>query len=713
MKGKATQVVELRRFVGGINTTDHPEELDLTECQDGTLNVVFDDIGKVVKRYGTSNLDSMDLISETGEHKTAGMVDAPITGLFRASGLLNAASPITGHTLIACDYDDEGDPAITEVSGIFVAKAGADVSDFRYHSDPEYGGGDPTSFNSGSAWNFCQFMNMVIALNGQSTVYPQVWDGSDWFDLGISGATLKSDLGSTAITATVTEDGRLAAGIYKFVFVHRENATGVKAGYRSGPVPGVLSAYPLAVEDGESVKIENLPVPDNASYTYELYATQADGARFFRVAEIDTGASTTLVWKGDASDVGEGLGPELEGIFDDMPPMGCEYGTVFEGRLFLADKRTVYWSNPGNPHNFDPFDYEMFPGGSTITGLLGTRERLFVFTDNGIWRVLSDSSGIYWFRQIVSGVGCIAPRSIAEVGNYIVFMDHDGVRALSISGSDIWDGVQIPESLVSVPIGNEVASWTDLSKVAAASSGYDYFLSVRESGKSANNAIWVANFSRPMEINGTPRIARWSKWISDPATNEYGMGFLVLCRFSLAADGGAVCGGSSTAGRVLKINDSTRTNADIIHNVPNTPVEVTKTSPITSTIVLKSMVLGNRFFDTRIYKVYHQLRALSDVRQLLSLDDHVVWANTMELTGQLDSAPLPWSFYDSTDPDASLSVTFYDRVELDINATSLSDKCVGRIARMAITDEANDSCLEYYGFGLMLEDTQRERGYGG
>ena len=140
---------------------------------------------------------------------------------------------------------------------------------------------------------------------------------------------------------------------------------------------------------------------------------------------------------------GSGNADSLSG--DNIPeaPTVCE---EFHGRLFLAEGRTLYWSNYlGNWTTFHPDDYQNFEENITGLKVLGdvNESALIIMTSRSIHACYFDPSiginvggrGAFRFDTISKKHGCISQYSIQECitedGDIIlIWADSDGLKAL-------------------------------------------------------------------------------------------------------------------------------------------------------------------------------------------------------------------------------------------------------------------------------------------
>ena len=667
-----------RSFLPGVNTNDHPSALLDGELAGGSINFRLDRNGRCRKRFGTSPFNET-LIAGGG----------PILGLHQTYDLFNAGG--IAHNLVATDIAGKG---------TVLVKVGVGNYAFPRNQDDS-----AVPFVAGNQWSFVAFHRLVLAMNGQSGILPQVWDGdtggNGWYDLGISNDPLVTQLavGPTSAARVAASGGHLPIGTYRFVFVLRMD-TGAGAGYRSGPSPVITSKKYLVevTAEGDMVQFTSPPYPTSATYTFELYATEANGGRFYRVAEFKSGGSGTYDWKGLEADEGAGLGPELFSLFASPPPTACVAGAVFDGRLFLADKGRVYWSDPGNPHNFDLFAYADISGGRDITGLIVTRERLVVLTEDAMFRVVP-AGGVYLIQEVGKNLGCIAPGTVKETGNYLCFLGRKGVMAVSSSGLAAFSGTEVPDTLVSEQITPDIVAGIDNEKCVAVSDGFSYYLAIQEPGAGSRNCVWEADFSRPVNIGGIVRLARWTKYVGDSGEGKDTWGFTAL-----ATDREGILGGSSTTGRVVRLFDPLKTNEDYIHSGVVPDGFDTAESPIPMVVKTRRFAVQDMFFDVEVLEYLMQWSAQTDLEFIIQSESGNREQRFTELlvaTGGVTGSVFPREY----------PIQFGKRDELDMRSASVSDRIIGRTFRITINDKGEDSSLEFVGFGLMCGLLERRSYY--
>jgi hypothetical protein len=193
-----------------------------------------------------------------------------------------------------------------------------------------------------------------------------------------------------------------------------------------------------------------------------------DGGTTWRaLATISSGASVYPFY-GDFSVVGYNILPAVVGYtntfvirssrVDALRPSllathGGEYSPalpVYGGTPLLAprdtDKNGLRWSNPDEPEHFPPKNFA-FVGDKKreILALVSTRDALFIFKEDGIWR-LTGANGQYRIDPFDLTTRCVLPSSVVPLRNKIYMLSNKGIVAVSDEGVEV----------VSRPIGDQL-----------------------------------------------------------------------------------------------------------------------------------------------------------------------------------------------------------------------------------------------------------------
>lgn len=223
--------------------------------------------------------------------------------------------------------------------------------------------------------------------------------------------------------------------------------------------------------------------------------------------------------------------------------------TEHEERLWGYDFSTskVTWSNLADGDNWtgtDDSGYHAFKpnDGFTGTGIVSQRGGLVVFKQQGIYIIRGKTPVSFNFPDQYKTVGCIAPRSIVNIGNRILFLGRwfgdyavfalDGSGELNIVSTDI------------IPTLNLINSATDNLACAIEQKG-KYKLSYPLSAGG-----WGA-------VNLNYQSGAW----------EYDTGNAMRCYYK---GGNTIYGGSTSAGLVYQVDTGTSDNGVAITSYADT-----------------------------------------------------------------------------------------------------------------------------------------------
>ena len=111
----------------------------------------------------------------------------------------------------------------------------------------------------------------------------------------------------------------------------------------------------------------------------------------------------------------------------------------------------LYYSDSGAPQTFNRTTNVFRIGKGDDDGITGmiefTNREVVVFTLTGMYSLnISDSSPSYWIRAKISDIGCIAFRTVRQVGTDALFLADDGVRSVIQSAQDKKRGDSLPLS---------------------------------------------------------------------------------------------------------------------------------------------------------------------------------------------------------------------------------------------------------------------------
>ena len=111
---------------------------------------------------------------------------------------------------------------------------------------------------------------------------------------------------------------------------------------------------------------------------------------------------------------------------------GAENVAVFKNHAFYSKGSKIFFTAP---NTVDDFATGNGAGtiniGFDVTGMIGFREQLIIFTTDTIKKLVGSTSSDFKLEPITDRIGCINPDSIQEFGGDIAYLSPDGIRLLS------------------------------------------------------------------------------------------------------------------------------------------------------------------------------------------------------------------------------------------------------------------------------------------
>jgi hypothetical protein len=111
---------------------------------------------------------------------------------------------------------------------------------------------------------------------------------------------------------------------------------------------------------------------------------------------------------------------------------GAENVVVFKNHAFYSKGSKIFFTAP---NTVDDFATSNGAGtinvGHDVTGMIGFREQLIIFTTDTIKKLVGNTSSDFKLEPITDRIGCINPDSIQEFGGDVAYLSPDGIRLLS------------------------------------------------------------------------------------------------------------------------------------------------------------------------------------------------------------------------------------------------------------------------------------------
>lgn len=119
---------------------------------------------------------------------------------------------------------------------------------------------------------------------------------------------------------------------------------------------------------------------------------------------------------------------ELQSLVPEAMINQQDRGQMLFGPQFIA------WSDEFDPLGIAAYHFLAVEEHERVTGLKSFQEQLVIFTDRSIYVKTGGTDETFQVFKVVSDVGCVAPKSIVEVGGVLMFMARDGIYVFSGAG---------------------------------------------------------------------------------------------------------------------------------------------------------------------------------------------------------------------------------------------------------------------------------------
>jgi len=111
---------------------------------------------------------------------------------------------------------------------------------------------------------------------------------------------------------------------------------------------------------------------------------------------------------------------------------GAENVVVFKNHAFYSKGSKIFFTAPNTVDDFATGNGAgTINVGFDVTGMIGFREQLIIFTTDTIKKLVGSTSSDFKLEPITDKIGCINPDSIQEFGGDVAYLSPDGIRLLS------------------------------------------------------------------------------------------------------------------------------------------------------------------------------------------------------------------------------------------------------------------------------------------
>ena len=412
-------------FNGGLNTTSGPLSVDDSQSPD-LINIDFNKFGSILKRNGYLNLNST---ATSGGTASDGMwwYEYITTGAY-VSNLIDITNgkvlQMVGSTLNGTYNDITGSVTVT----------------------------------AGNFFTFTNFLNKCYMTNGHDA--PIVWNGSgNAIAIPALGANLYTFTVNSITTNPAVGDYYTNNGSLFTVSYLNDSGT-------SGSIAGtiIFTGTGAPTTFGTLYKVFVFTV-SGVSVTPGVGATYTNNGQTFTVGNANiSGGAGTIYCTGTGNPAASGNLTKTGGTGDSTIAFSAvvygagdlsisfslevlnanitsaKYIAQWNNYIFLANinlnsgtyfPTRVYYSNLQDDSTFPAinwFEISMLDG-QPITGMVPLSDRLVVFKERCIYNVFFTGNASSPFQVVISNspdVGAVAPYSIQEMENGIIFLSYDG-----------------------------------------------------------------------------------------------------------------------------------------------------------------------------------------------------------------------------------------------------------------------------------------------
>lgn len=501
LKKVGTRVqIEQQRFDGGRNTKDAPSRIEDNQSPD-SKNVVFDDVGAVSTREGTSYFNTS--VVEPGSNVGDGVTTYKGTMVAWFGGNLYRVS---GTTLVT----------VTAAEG---------------------------QFSSGVAVAYEQYQDILFCSDGINGPF-RYEGGQDFYNMGIgipSAPTSASDAG-----------GDIAADTYYYAvsFINSHAVEGEVGSSSAG----------VTIAASSTIEVSNIPLGTGLQGVDKrnVYRATSTAGPWLFVQELADNTTTSFT---DTVGVGsEGSNPPSDGT----APTPFTTIRQHRERLFFDDssnRALLRYTNSGNPFISEALNFTALNkgDGSNILGIGVQQDLVTIGKGNSVWVAsLTDPADDTTWTYVKTPItrGFLGPKAFIEIENGIIYLGQKNGRVTGfhyISGVELLDTNNtlvrtrnIAENIEPDILGLGTTLTPDVSMFE-----YDnrlYIAAPATSSSTENDVIWWFDLDR-MTTDGQP--GSWSLWDGVIGVNDF------------TVYNGNLYGCSSLAdGYILQFNNGTYTDAD-------------------------------------------------------------------------------------------------------------------------------------------------------
>lgn len=182
------------------------------------------------------------------------------------------------------------------------------------------------------------------------------------------------------------------------------------------------------------------------------------------------------------------------------PPANGKYIVIWQNRVWIANtsagKSRLHYSNVGLPEDWTTpggagFIDVNIDDGDEITGIMPVGPAMYVFKNRTVYKIMGVTPTTFNVQPLIGGRGCVAPRSIVNMGPFVMYLSNYGIHSVGDSA----------DGFMSEAIENDIINLTKTG-VCAGKLRDMYVLAYDADGDGVNDSAYVLEC----------RLGAWSMW---------------------------------------------------------------------------------------------------------------------------------------------------------------------------------------------------------
>lgn len=282
---------------------------------------------------------------------------------------------------------------------------------------------------------------------------------------GVEAAAPPAPDGSIA-KGTPTANGNLSGDyIYAYTYIDTDGIESAPSGY-SAIVTVSEQDVPMTITVATAIPADVV--------TIRVYRTGGNNPTFNLIAELP---KVTLTFTDTTRDIDVSR-IELASFENSPPPVDLEHLVENSGTMWGSVGEKIYFSINGSPEYWNSLDY--IPLNNPCTGIGTFGNLVIAFTRSGAYAISGYSRDTVTLDKLPYREGCVNHGSIANVGDYLVWVSKNGVC--------VFDGNVVRVATRNLLSWNDLATvgeltWDDIPSTFDANSGFDVVDGISFQGK--------------------------------------------------------------------------------------------------------------------------------------------------------------------------------------------------------------------------------------